>query len=263
MLQLLQIPTQPLHSQMIQKARLRSLERFQKPAAAANSPHKGLPLVLVATDVAARGLDIAQVDAVIHYHVPRAADAYVHRSGRTARGAQSGQSIVLCAPDEVVPTRRLAAKIHHQTSKKKGYMLHTIDVDRRLISRMKERVTLAKKIADAELAKEKGRTEDDWLTSAADELGVDLDDLDDDAGRGKLGWAGRGGGRKKKEAEMRQMSKAEIGGLKARLREALAKRVNAGVSERYVAGGAVDVGELLRDGLAGGLFLGKVDGFDI
>lgn len=56
--------------------------------------------VLLATDVAARGLDVPLVDHVIHYQVPRSADAYVHRNGRTARAMQRGFGLVLCAPDE-------------------------------------------------------------------------------------------------------------------------------------------------------------------
>lgn len=56
--------------------------------------------VLIATDIAARGLDIPAVEHVIHYQVPRSADVYVHRSGRTARAKQSGFSMLLVGPDE-------------------------------------------------------------------------------------------------------------------------------------------------------------------
>jgi superfamily II DNA/RNA helicase len=56
--------------------------------------------ILLATDVAARGLDVSAVDHVIHYQVPRSADAYVHRNGRTARAMKTGFGLVLCAPDE-------------------------------------------------------------------------------------------------------------------------------------------------------------------
>ena len=56
--------------------------------------------VLLATDVAARGLDVVAVDHVIHYQVPRSSDAYVHRNGRTARAKKQGFGLVLCAPDE-------------------------------------------------------------------------------------------------------------------------------------------------------------------
>jgi ATP-dependent RNA helicase DDX24/MAK5 len=78
---------------MIQKARMRSIERFSSP--------KNIGSVLVATDVAARGLDIGGVQLVIHYHLPRTADMYVHRSGRTARAEALGSSILLCAPEEI------------------------------------------------------------------------------------------------------------------------------------------------------------------
>ncbi|KAI1116541.1 ATP-dependent RNA helicase MAK5 [Nemania sp. NC0429] len=252
MLQNLNLTSHALHSQMAQKARLRSIERF-------TGAPSGQSSVLIATDVAARGLDIPNVDLVIHYHVPRDAAAYVHRSGRTARAAKTGLSILLCAPEEVTPTRRLIAKVHseRQTSRK-NLFVQTLDVDRKLASRLKPRVTLAKKIADAGLAKEKGTKDDEWMRNAAEELGVEYDsDELEQAGN----WGGRGGGRKKKQQEARDMTKAELGAMRAELRDLLSRRVNAGVSEKYIANGLVDVDELLRG--AHGEFLGKVDGLDI
>lgn len=251
----------PLHSQMIQKARLRSLERF---AAARDS-------VLVATDVAARGLDIKQVDQVIHYHVPRTADTYIHRSGRTARADKSGVSIILCSPDEVLPTRRLTGRVHAERAsspanggKKKQHVLESLPIDRRIASRLKPRVDLAKKITDAILAKEKAHSNDQWLRSAAEELGVDYDS-DEFEATAASGWGGggsRGGGRRRKEKEARSLSKAELGALKAQLRHELGQRVNLGVSEKYIAGGRVDVAQLLKEremNTVGGIFLGGDD----
>ncbi|KAI0887870.1 ATP-dependent RNA helicase MAK5 [Annulohypoxylon maeteangense] len=252
MLQNMNLPTHPLHSQMPQKARLRSVERF-------TSAKQGQASILVATDVAARGLDIPDVDLVVHYHVPRAADVYVHRSGRTARADKTGLSILLCAPDEVIPTRRLISKVHLSSGKvKKNFFVQTLDMDRKLVNRLKPRVTIAKKIADAGLAKEKGSKEDDWMRNAAEELGVEYDS-DEMQKAGK--WGGRGGGRKEKQEQARAMTKAELGALRAELRELLSKRVNAGVSEKYIATGLVDMDELLRG--AKGEFLGKVEGPDL
>ncbi|KAI0026015.1 ATP-dependent RNA helicase MAK5 [Xylariomycetidae sp. FL0641] len=253
MLQNLNLTTHPLHSQMAQKARLRSIERF-------TATPQGQASVLVATDVAARGLDIPHVDLVVHYHVPRAADAYVHRSGRTARADRTGLSILLCAPEEVVPTRRLIAKVHSQNKStgRKNFFVQTLDMDRKLVGRLKPRVTLAKKIADAGLAKEKGSKEDDWMRNAAEELGVEYDS-DELQKAGK--WGGRGGGRKDKQKEARSISKAELGAMRAELRDLLSKRINAGVSEKYIATGMVDMDELLRG--AKGEFLGRVEGLDI
>lgn len=236
---------------MAQKARLRSVERF-----AAAKPNTAS--ILIATDVAARGLDIPGIEQVIHYHVPRTADMYVHRSGRTARAQSSGLSIILCAPEEVTPMRRLAAKVHHQQAVRKKYVIRTLDVDRRVAQRLKPRVELAKKITEAVLAKEKGSKDDDWVRKAAEELGVDYDSEELD----KSGsWGGRGSQRKKKQREAMQISKAELGAMRAQLRELLAKRVNTGVSERYITDGRVDVDELLKG--AAGDFLGKVDALDV
>ncbi|CAM1505773.1 Fc.00g114100.m01.CDS01 [Cosmosporella sp. VM-42] len=242
----------PLHSQMAQKARLRSLERF---TAAKNS-------ILIATDVAARGLDIKEVDQVLHYHVPRSADTYIHRSGRTARGDRGGVSIMFCSPDEVIPTRRLAAKVHAKRTRsgKRSDFMQTLPLDHKAASRLKPRVSLSKRLADAVLAKEKANSDDKWLRNAADELGVDYDSEDFE---GKSGAWGRGGGRKKKELEAQSLTKAEMGALRAQLREELSRRVNLGVSEKYITGGSVDIAALLKEGQNGGVFLGTMDGFDL
>ena len=249
LLQNLNLAALPLHSQMAQKARLRSLERF---TASESS-------ILIATDVAARGLDIKNVEQVLHYHVPRSADTYIHRSGRTARGDRSGVSVILCSPEEVVPAARLATKVHASRRVarlgKRDHAIQTLPLDRKIAARLKPRVDMAKRLADAVLAKEKGHSDEAWLRGAAEELGVDYDPEAMAASE----RGGRGGGRKRKEGEARAMSKAEMGALRAGLREELARRLNLGVSERYITGGRVDVAQLLREReqkTVGGLFLG-------
>jgi ATP-dependent RNA helicase RhlE len=57
--------------------------------------------VLVATDVAARGIDIAGVEHVYNYDLPNVPETYVHRIGRTARAGRSGAAVAFCAPDEM------------------------------------------------------------------------------------------------------------------------------------------------------------------
>ena len=256
-LQNLNIPAHALHSQMPQKARLRSIERFSSPS------HPGS--ILIATDVAARGLDIPSVQLVVHYHLPRAADMYIHRSGRTARAEKSGSSVLLCAPEEVVPVRRLVAKVHARNMNtdapdSKKFFMRTIELDRRIVARLKPRVTLGKKISDASLAKEKKGHEDDWLRTAAEDLGVDYDS--EEFAAQEVSKKGRGQGRKKAEKEARALSKGEVQALRAELKGLLAQRVNVGVSERYLTAGGVDVDELLREG-GQGEFLGNVDGLGL
>ena len=242
---------------MPQKARLRAVERFASPSEPGS--------ILIATDVAARGLDIPSVHLVIHYHLPRAADMYVHRSGRTARGENSGTSILLCAPQEVAGVRRLVNKVHHRDTGnsedgKKSPFLQNIEMDRLVVNRLKPRVTLSKRISDALQAKEKANSEDSWLRSAANELGVEYDS-DEFAAQGGS-KKGRGEGRRRKESEARGLSKEALANLKAELRDLLSQRVNVGVSERYLSAGGIDVDELLKEGKEGD-FLGRVDGLDL
>jgi superfamily II DNA helicase RecQ len=56
--------------------------------------------VLIATDVAARGLDIPSVDLVVHYDMPQDSESFLHRSGRTGRAGNKGRAIVMYSPSE-------------------------------------------------------------------------------------------------------------------------------------------------------------------
>ncbi len=186
---------------------------------------------------------------------------YVHRSGRTARASSSGSSILLCAPEEVLGVRRLVAKVHARNASLKAddgnkFFIRTIELDRRIVARLKPRVTLSKKISDASLAKEKKGHEENWLRTAAEDLGVDYDTEDFDAQDGSK--KGRGHGRKKAEKVARGISKGALGALRAELRQLLSRRVNVGVSEKYLTAGGLDVNELLS-GVKSSEFLGIVD----
>jgi ATP-dependent RNA helicase DDX49/DBP8 len=85
------IPTAALHSALPQHARSRSLALFRG----------GSLRVLVATDVASRGLDLPAVDLVINFDVPRVPSDYVHRSGRTARAGRAGRALTLVTQYDV------------------------------------------------------------------------------------------------------------------------------------------------------------------
>lgn len=96
LLENLKFSVQTLHSQLQQRQRLKNLDKFRS----SRLPSIQGSSILLATDVAARGLDIPAVDHVVHFQLPRAADTYVHRSGRTARAGQSGISLALIEPAE-------------------------------------------------------------------------------------------------------------------------------------------------------------------
>ena len=84
-----------LHADKSQEQRTQALERFKA----------GEIAVLVATDIAQRGLDISGITHVINYDVPQAPDDYVHRIGRTGRAAASGDAYTFMAPDEIATVR--------------------------------------------------------------------------------------------------------------------------------------------------------------
>ena len=86
-------PCAAFHGGMEQDDRERALYKFRN----------GTSVALVCTDLAARGLDIKGVGAVIHYHLPPQADAFTHRNGRTARWTATGTAYVILGPEEKLP----------------------------------------------------------------------------------------------------------------------------------------------------------------
>jgi superfamily II DNA/RNA helicase len=79
-----------IHGDRSQNERMQALDAFKR----------GEIEALVATDVAARGLDIAELPAVINFDLPFNAEDYVHRIGRTGRAGASGDALSLCSPNE-------------------------------------------------------------------------------------------------------------------------------------------------------------------
>jgi ATP-dependent RNA helicase RhlE len=84
------IPAERIHGDRSQAQRTRALDDFKR----------GKYRVLVATDIAARGIDIALLGHVVNYDVPMVPEDYVHRVGRTARAQATGDAITFVAPDE-------------------------------------------------------------------------------------------------------------------------------------------------------------------
>jgi len=81
----------PIHGQLSQSSRISALNKFKSHSRD----------ILVATDVAARGLDIPSVDLVLNYDLPGESTTYVHRVGRTARAGKSGHAISLVTQYDV------------------------------------------------------------------------------------------------------------------------------------------------------------------
>ena len=90
-------PASAIHGDKSQGRRERMLREFRS----------GETPVLVATDIAARGIDVKDVRLVINYDLPEEPEVYVHRIGRTARAGAAGQAIALCSPEEIRKARNV------------------------------------------------------------------------------------------------------------------------------------------------------------
>jgi ATP-dependent RNA helicase RhlE len=105
------LAAEALHGDMTQQARTRSLARFES----------GRSRVLVATDVAARGLDLERISHVVNYDPPNDDKGYVHRVGRTARAGRTGTGITLVTADQQGDVGRMAARLDlHQEFESEG-----------------------------------------------------------------------------------------------------------------------------------------------
>jgi len=177
LLELLEIRAYPLHSQLEQRQRLKNLDRFK------SQPNA----VLLATDVAARGLDVPAVDHVIHFQIPRTADTYIHRNGRTARANRKGFSMLMCAPDERRVVKALMNSLHRGTRLvaltlvlsdlvlPEENEIEEVDVEMSMLDKLKARIQLAREIENAQHKLKKTNHDRNWMKQTAEALGVDLD----------------------------------------------------------------------------------------
>lgn len=138
-LQLMEVKTTSLHSQMPQSERMNALGRFR--AAAAR--------VLVATDVASRGLDIPTVELVVNFDIPADPDDYIHRVGRTARAGRSGASISLVGERDVERIENIEARTATKMAE------YTQVTDKEVVDKALKRVSIAKRQAILEMDKDK------------------------------------------------------------------------------------------------------------
>ncbi len=121
--------SEPLNGDIRQRQRELTIERLKS----------GKINILVATDVAARGLDVDRISHVINYDIPYDTEGYVHRIGRTGRMGRKGEAIMFVAPRE----KRLLRAIEKATNQKIGLMkLPTAaDINSKRIERFKDRIT--------------------------------------------------------------------------------------------------------------------------
>lgn len=147
----------PLHGQLTQSARLGALNKFRS----------GSREILVATDVAARGLDIPSVDLVLNFDLPPDSKTYVHRVGRTARAGKSGVAISVVTQYDI--------EIYQRIEKALGKKLEEFQAEREAVMVFMGRVQEAQRVAVREMKAEHEKR-----------------------GNGKKGGMGIAGGRDKK-----------------------------------------------------------------
>ena len=108
------IQAEAIHGNRSQPQRDRTLDRFRK----------GRLPVLVATDVAARGVDVKSVTLVVNFDLPNEPEAYIHRIGRTGRAGETGHAAAFCSPEEREQLRDIEKLIQHRIPVDAGHDWH-------------------------------------------------------------------------------------------------------------------------------------------
>jgi ATP-dependent RNA helicase DDX24/MAK5 len=247
----LNIKTFAIHSNMIQKQRLKNIENFKK----ATLEQSTKSTVLIASDVAARGLDIPGIQHVVHYHLPRSADVYIHRSGRTARSGAQGVSVMICSPQEASgPLRNLRKTLSDDKSKFRGKATRkwTKDVPRMpvetdILVQLRERARLSGELADSEICTKSLSKDDNWMQKAADDLGLDMDDMDAEDVFLK---------RNRTKKENKQLDKQQLSKKRYELKQLLQQQVRKDLRRSYLTGGLQNLADSITKGMGHGNIVG-------
>ena len=170
----------PLNGHMSQNKRLGALNKFKTKSRS----------ILIATDVASRGLDIPHVDCVLNFDIPTHSKDYIHRVGRTARAGRSGKAITFVCQYDVELYQRIEQLL--------GKKLPLFPTEEEEVMAFQERVTEAQRLAKIELREmeesKKGRKR------KKGEAGDDFDDSENFVGvRKRVKGGGDGNAKKKKK----------------------------------------------------------------
>lgn len=212
-----------LHANMQQRQRLQSLERLREDL--------GKTQVLVATDVAARGLDLPSIDHVIHYHIPKTADVYIHRSGRSGRAGSPGFALSLVCPQEMTDYKKICRAVNEQHGIPRWSPAAGAEAPTRLLHQrerqLQERVRLAQEIERLEYSAAKRTKERTWERTQLQALELeDSSDGDKDNGQHRRHRRTRGKDRAAEEEERAEQAmqtkrlKQHIAMLRQQLRAA-------------------------------------------
>ncbi|EAN78372.1 ATP-dependent DEAD/H RNA helicase, putative [Trypanosoma equiperdum] len=167
LLEVLGIPVAGLHASLQQRQRLKFIDKFRK----------GEKRVLVATDIASRGLDVEGVRYVVHFQVPRSTDAYIHRCGRTARCGGTGLSLLMVNAQEHVSFTKLMGSLGRSTGDLEVFALQPT-----IVHQLHAHLKVALQIDKLQKEIDKSRANNNWARRMSREADVDVDDLiDDDA----------------------------------------------------------------------------------
>ncbi|XP_055813766.1 DEAD-box ATP-dependent RNA helicase 13 [Solanum dulcamara] len=210
LLRILSVNVWTLHAQMQQRARLKAIDRFR------GHEHG----ILIATDVAARGLDIPGVRTVIHYQLPHSAEVYVHRSGRTARAHSDGCSIALITPND---TSKFAALC--KSFSKDNFQRFPLEMS--YMPEVMKRLSLARQIDKISRKDSQDKAKKNWLERSAELMELVLEDDDSEEERVN--------NHKRKKATSAQLTK-----LQEELKNLLSRPLQPKTfSKRYLAGAGV------------------------
>ncbi|VDP54581.1 unnamed protein product [Schistosoma margrebowiei] len=172
--------------------------------------------ILLASDVAARGLDLASSDSivekngvswVIHFDVPRTAELYIHRSGRTARANRQGTSLLFISPNEIMFWRRIAVSLQRTNLELDDFIIQPTTIQLNISEQI---VQLAKQIDIQEHRNSRQLANDNWFTKAAKDANILLDDDDNN---NKLGDDEDNSGKRnssKKKLDSTKILKSEL-----------------------------------------------------
>lgn len=161
-----------LHSKMEQGQRLKNMDKFKE----VHKTHSQ-KAVLVCTDVGARGLDIPDVSHIVHYQMPRYAEIYIHRCGRTARIYKQGHALALVAPEDEGNFKVVAA-IARRKAKDEGEVpgAKKYEVNYSKLLALRTMVDKAVKLESQLHQRKKKKSEGQWIMKMANAADIELDE---------------------------------------------------------------------------------------